>query len=413
MKRIVPVGVVVVLSLWAAARAAADRLPDLAVPEGLGVNIHFTGSPPDLDRIAEAGFRFIRMDLSWSGVEREKGVYDFERPGYDALTAACQQRNIRILYILDYGNGLYESERSVRTDEGRRAFAAFAAAAAKRYAGRRILWEIWNEPNIKQFWVPQPDVENYCRLVEAAAAAIRQADPNALVVAPATSTIPFGWLEECFQRGLLNWIDALSVHPYRPQAPETVIKDYARLRDLMGRYSPQGKAIPILSGEWGYSLVNWDGTRLSTQQQAQYLGRMFLTNLYQGIPVSIWYDWKDDGTDPDEREHHFGTVTHDLQPKQAYLAARTLTSALAGFTVKGRIDVASDKDFVLRLTKGNAGALAFWTTGDDHDLPLPLKAGKGTIVDLSGNRTDRSWQDPELKVTALQAPQVLLIPNGQ
>ena len=195
------------------------------------------------------------MDLAWGAVERKKGVYEFEKSGYDALTKGCSKRGIRILYILDYSNRLYESDRSVRTEQGRRAFAAFAEAAAKRYAGKGILWEIWNEPNIKQFWRPQPSVDDYCKLVEETTPRIKKTDPSGLVVAPATSTIPFNWLEQCFKKGLLKWIDVVSVHPYRPQAPETVIKDYARLRELITRYALNGdltlrehQKIPIISG---------------------------------------------------------------------------------------------------------------------------------------------------------------------
>jgi beta-glucosidase/6-phospho-beta-glucosidase/beta-galactosidase len=128
------------------ALAWAAGFPPLTVPDGLGVNIHFTGAPArDLDMIQAAGFKFIRMDFAWSAVEREKGVYDFK--AYDELTEALAKRGIRALYILDYGNGLYESEQSVRTEDGRQAFARFAAAAAARYRGRGILWELWNEPN--------------------------------------------------------------------------------------------------------------------------------------------------------------------------------------------------------------------------------------------------------------------------
>jgi hypothetical protein len=398
------------LYLWAAASVEVmGRSPELTVPDGFGVNIHFTGEPKDLDLICEAGLRFVRMDLSWSAIERVKGVYDFEKTGYDALTTGCEKRHIRILYILDYSNKLYETDRSVRTEEGRKAFAAFAAAAARRYEGKRILWEIWNEPNIKQFWTPQPSVEDYCRLVEAAAAAVRKADPNGVVVGPATSTIPFGWLEDCFKKGLLNWIDALTVHPYRPGQPETVIKDYGRLRELIGRYALQGKEIPILSGEWGYSIVNWDSTRLSPERQGQYLARMFLIDLYQAVPVSIWYDWKNDGTDPNEREHQFGTMTHDLRPKTAYLAAKTLASILAGYTFKERIDLGTDKAFALRLVKDNAEAMALWTTGEGHELDLPLKAGHGTMVDMLGSRNSLSWPGSGLKVSLSQGPQYLLI----
>jgi polysaccharide biosynthesis protein PslG len=49
------------------------------------------------------------------------------------------------------------------------------------------------------------------------------------------------------------------------------------------------------------------------------------------VPISIWYDWKNDGPDLAEREHNFGTVTHDLQPKPAYTALQTLTKELRDF----------------------------------------------------------------------------------
>ena len=388
---------------------AAVPLPELTVPNGFGVNIHFRGEPRDLDLIADAGFKFIRMDLTWEAIEREKGTYEFENSGYDALTKACAKRGIRLLYILDYSNRLYESDRSVRTRRGREAFADFAEAAASRYAGQGILWEIWNEPNIEQFWRPQPSAEDYCDLVEATAPHVREADRTGLVVAPATSQIPFEWLEACFKRGLLKWIDALTVHPYRSQPPETVVEHYARLRCLIQKYAPKGKEIPILSGEWGYSLIEWNKARLSQEQQARYLVRMFLVNLYQDVPVSIWYDWKDDGTDPNEREHHFGTMTHDLKLKAAYRAARTLAHTLEGYSVEKRLDLCNENDFVLKLRKDQNEALAIWTVGEQHDVQLPIGPGSATLIDMLGEKRALSWEGDELRLGISQSPQYLLI----
>ena len=42
--------------------------------------------------------------------------------------------------------------------EGRKAFARWAAAAARHFQGRGILWEVYNEPNTK-FWKPKADVQ--------------------------------------------------------------------------------------------------------------------------------------------------------------------------------------------------------------------------------------------------------------
>lgn len=388
---------------------ADTPLPVLKLPNGFGVNIHFRGEPQDLDLIVDAGFKFIRMDLTWEAIERKRGIYEFEKSGYDALTQGCTKRGIRILYILDYSNRLYESERSVRTDEGRRAFASFAEAAAKRYSGMKILWEIWNEPNIKLFWRPQPSVDDYCKLVKATAGKIKNADKTGLVVAPATSTIPFKWLEDCFKKGLLKWIDVLSVHPYRPQPPETVVKDYKKLRELIKSNAPNGKKIPVISGEWGYSNINWDNTRLSNEQQACYLVRELLVNLHQEIPVSIWYDWKNDGTNPDEREHHFGTVTYDLKPKTAYLAVKVLSSTLAGYTVDRMHELEEDKDFALILRKGRRTATVAWTMGEDHQIILNIPSGKATLIDLLGKQKETSWPSDALELTISQRPQYIII----
>ncbi|UCE46477.1 MAG: cellulase family glycosylhydrolase [Phycisphaerales bacterium] len=387
----------------------SELLPGPILPNGFGINIHFRGQPRDLDMIADAGFKLIRMDLTWAMVEQDKGIYVFKKLGYDSLTEGCAKRGIRLLYILDYGNTLYEKGRSVRTQAGREAFAAFAEAAAERYAGRGILWEIWNEPNIKHFWDPQPSVDDYCRLVKLTAPRIKKADPNGLVVAGATSQIPFEWLEGCFKKGLLEWIDVLSVHPYRSQPPETVVEDYAELRRLVERYVPEGKQVPIISGEWGYSNLNWDQTRLSEQEQAEYLARMFLINLHQGIDVSVWYDWKNDGTNPNEREHQFGVVRHDCNPKAAYLAAKVLSSTLAGYCLDERLDLGNDRDFAFRLTNGEREAIAFWTMDDRHTVTLPVEPSEVTLVGLYGGKVVINWKSQNLKLRALRSPQYLLI----
>jgi hypothetical protein len=387
----------------------AEPLPGLAIPNGFGVNIHFTGLPRDLKMIADAGFKFIRMDLVWSRVEQAKGVYGFKESGYDSLTLGCEKLGIRVLYILDYSNELYESDRSVRTEDGRKAFADFAEAAAKRYAGKGILWEVWNEPNLKHFWNPQPSVDDYCELVEAVASRIRNADPSGQVLAGATSGIPLGWLEGCFKNGLLNWIDVLSVHPYRSQPPETVIQDYAKLRGLIARYAPASKQIPVISGEWGYSNINWDTSPLTEQQQAEYLIRMFLINSYQKIPISIWYDWKNDGTDPNEREHQFGTVKHDMKPKAAYLAVKVLSSTLAGYSVREKIELGNENDFAFKLTNGDHEAVAFWTLGPRHNVNLPIDPTEVTLVGISGVKVIINWKTEHLNIRAEQSPQYLLI----
>lgn len=392
------------LALLPALGIHAAELPPAVIPAGVGVNIHFTrGHEQDLDLIAAAGFRFVRMDFAWEGTEREPGKYDWS--AYDELTANLEKRGLRALYILDYSNRLYEKQVTLKdrrtgkefqaiaapqNPESVAAFARWAAAAVKHYRGRQIIWEVWNEPNI-HFWKPEPDVRQYTALLLATGKAIRDADPDATLIAPASSGFPWPFFEELLKAGVLEYLDAVSVHPYRDyrKGPETAAEDYQKLRDLIARFAPaEKKNLPIVSGEWGYS-THTKGVSLDVQ--AAFLVRQQLSNLWQGIPLSIWYDWKNDGEDANELEHNFGTVDPDLRPKPSYLAVQTMTRQLDGFRVVRRIPTPSENDYVL-LCEDKTGnrKYAAWTVGEPHDVELELAVKPEEKVTAVGMRGDRA-----------------------
>lgn len=400
-------------SLAFQAAAVPPAMPEPAVPNGLGVNIHFTDPRPgEMEMLAAGGFRWVRMDFGWSQTEPERGHYDFS--AYDRLMSALDAHHIRAIFILDYGNRLYEPESSVTTESGRRAFANWAAAAAKHFEGRSIFWEIWNEPN-GGFWKPKADVNQYSAMALAASRAIRKAAPDATIIGPATSGVDFNFLESCFKAGLLEWWDAVSVHPYRQSGPETAAADYGKLRALIAQYAPKGKTIPILSGEWGYSSV-WN--HFDERKQGDMLAREWLFNLFEHIPVSIWYDWHDDGQNPKDPEHHFGTVANAYhanqspvyEPKPAYVAAKTLTTVLDGYVLAKRLAVGAADDYVLLFQKGNESRLAVWTTGAAaHSVTIPCSPGKFEIIGEDDKHgTPVSTEKNELVFTAEQAPRYLI-----
>ncbi len=401
------------LSAWlCAASLAAGELPPLVLPAGVGVNIHFTRDHArDLDLIAAAGFKFVRMDFGWSGVERSRDTYDWS--AYDDLTANLERRGLRAIYILDYSNPLYETEvvsrnplthaeqrdtASPRHPESVAAFARWAAAAARHFRGHRIIWEVWNEPNIS-FWKPAPDVRQYRTLALATCRALREADPTATIIGPASSTFPLEFLTGFFEAGVLQYLDAVSVHPYRPyrKPPETVLEDYRKLRALLRRYLPAGKRpMPIISGEWGYASHN---RGVSPETQAAFLVRQQLVNLLAGVPLSIWYDWKNDGPDPAEGEHNFGTVTADLQPKPAYRAVQVLVRELAGYHVARQLATGSKEDYVVVCAdRTGAEKLAVWTTGSPHRVTLAARFKRHWLVNLhtgTGQRFTASQEGAE------------------
>ena len=380
---------------------SAAEIPEPVFPAGVGVDIHFvTGHEQDLDLIAAAGFKFVRMDFHWEAVEPRKGEYNWG--GYEELLANLDKRGLRAILILDYSHHLYEegvtsphpitgeshkTTASPRHPDSIAAFARWAAASAKHFHGRHVLWEIWNEPN-GNFWSPKHDAQQYAALALATAKAIRDAEPQATIIGPATSGFPWEFLQTFLKSGVLEYLDAVSVHPYRnPQnPPETAAGDYQKLREMIARHTPAAKRekIPILSGEWGYS--TWK-RGVSLETQAAFAARQQLSNLLNGVPLSIWYDWKNDGPDPNENEHNFGTVLPDLKPKPAYNALQTLTRELSGYRITRRIPLPSDKDYVLLCT-GPAlhTKLVAWTTGDPRPVNLEITlSDRNQLSGVAGN----------------------------
>jgi hypothetical protein len=344
------------LTLIVALACSSDQAsePGMTFGDTVGVNTHYaSGGVVDHDalaRLAEAGVSFIRNDLTWASVETEAGVYDFVGSGFDELVETCESLGLRILFILDYGNPLYGETLAVVNEEARQAFAAFAGAAARRYGGRGHSWEIWNEPNLLQFWSSAgggPDPELYVELVRSTAPALRAADPEGEIVVGAlffglpeiTEGAGLGiggprFLESIAATGVLSFANEVTLHLYRLDRPEGTATEIQVARDLL---DAAGYPLPISSGEWGYSTYDPgappDGFNflpaVTPNRQASYLARMLLFNYSLGLRRSVIFKDRDaQNANPGNIEHHWGLLEWDLTRKPSYLAVSTLTEVL-------------------------------------------------------------------------------------
>jgi hypothetical protein len=286
----------------------------------LGVNIRLQEAA-EIPQIAEAGFGAVRTDLFWHDVEREKGRYDFS--AYDGLLASLKRHRLTPVLILDYGNPHYDGGDAPRTDDARAAFARFASAAASRYAGQGVIWEVWNEPDVRWAWRPAPSPEDYVRLVRAASAAIKAADRGAVVAGPAVGGCEWDreFLRRTFALGLLDHLDAVSVHPYPAPTPEEAQAFYGELTEMVDRHAP-GRRLPLLCTELG--ILTHDEPR-----HRDHLVRMVMANVRSGLALTVWYSWRDDD------EGHYGFVDAAGRRKAAYYTVRSLAQ-LGNATVDDR-----------------------------------------------------------------------------
>lgn len=323
MKTVLPTRIVILcaaLAVFLAAPAPAQLLPmpALKVPDGLGVNIHFTNpKPTELQAMADAGFKWLRVDLRWDATETRRGIYNFS--AYDNLTLAANQYGLKIIFILCYNNPLYNGGYSPSTASSQQAYANWAVAAVARYQGFGHMWELYNEPN-GNFWTSSGTLtvtqkaEAYTQMAIKAAATIKTSFPNERVIGPGAGYFD-GWnadfpatisyLQTCLQQGAFAKFDGITVHPYRTVQPEHCWSDYNTLGNLINT-TFSGPRPPILSGEWGYTSTWFNGNQTT---KAKYLSRSILHNYLCGIPLSMVYDWVS-GTDPNEPEQNYGIVSN-------------------------------------------------------------------------------------------------------
>jgi hypothetical protein len=376
------------------ARVDGDKpnLPDPTDPvAGMGVNIHFTkAAPGELEMLARAGFHWIRMDLTWDKVEKKPGIYNFA--AYDLLLASLDRLHIRAVLILDYTNPLYDDGKPSHTDEGRAAFARWAVAAVTHFRNRGVIWEIWNEPNGSWFWKPRSNAGDYAKLALTTSRAIERAAPDELVVGPALSGTKLDFVEVLAKAGVMAYWSGITIHPYIRDGPESYGLAYDQTRQLIRRYAGPDQRIDVLCGESGYA-TTWPGIDDATQ--GKYLARLFLFDVLSGVPLTIWYDWRDDGVDPANQEHHFGIVRRTYHagaanvydPKPAYDAALTYSRQLKGFRFKQRVKTVYGDDFVLIFTRGATECRVAWTSAAiSHQAVISVPDGLYSVTSFDGKR---------------------------
>jgi hypothetical protein len=316
----------------------------------IGVNVHRFRSNAALDLAREAGFRFARLDLVWERVERG-GAYRFL--AYDALMNALEARGMGALLILDYGHPDHGG-KVPRTTEDIAAFGRFAEAAARHFKGRDVRYEIWNEPDIVQFWPPKPNVQEYAALLREAVSAIHRADPAAKVVSGGVSRFDLKFLRKAIDPGVAAGLSAIGVHPYPKGDPEKIGPEIEKLREWARRSF--GEHLEIWDTEWGYSSTTSTGGAPGNGhgdegrlQQARLAVRELLTVWSVEFPLGVWYDLQDDGADAGNPEQNYGLVDAKGAAKPAMQAVRTVMTAVRGRRYDGVIQHAPSGMHAMRF----------------------------------------------------------------
>ncbi len=355
-------GVITVSALRAAEPRAESRLwmdlppsplaTALLTNSPFGINTALDPAQPDLDKHLEAmqelGVKWGRQDFVWRQIERSPGQYDWT--AHDRLVDRALERGIQLLGCLAYAPSFHNPA----TPAGADAYARFAEAAARRYAGRVDYWQIWNEPN-GGFWKGSP--EDYARLLTAAGRAIHLINRDARVVALNMAFCDVLWAGRVLKQVPASAYDIVAFHPYRPpSAPEepfdwwmldqyvkvwhagelptnyaqvtmTFLEQTAELTRLLERL---GAPKPLWVTEicWNSHLHPYGVSEL---RQADLLVRLYVLALAsRQIEKVFWWTLRDQGVRQYDQADMVGLARFDLSPKYAYAAYGWMTRLLEG-----------------------------------------------------------------------------------
>ena len=310
-------------------KLAIPRSSDL--PETSNASIGFEGldrglfePEPCYDKLAAAGIKWARVQTMWSRCEKQKGVYDFSV--IDSVVDNLISRGIRPWFSVGFGNILYMTNcytgaavgcvPTLYGPECREAWCSYVRELAKRNKGKVTYWEIWNEPNIPQFWQPtKPNVGEYLELVKLTGGIIRKEIPDAKIGGTTSSTAHGSWERKFFELGGAKEIDFWCGHAYgcvperlRHQqrvASESTDDFVAILKDMRAFIDARGgKHTEIWQGESGFPSwfpnSHWlypkgvckEGWQ-SQANQAKWFLRRYLTDRRAGIERSSFYQTAD------------------------------------------------------------------------------------------------------------------------
>ena len=308
--------------------------------------------------LQEAGFRFIRQEFTWEDIEIDaKGDFVDRRNDpqgvdawakYDQIVNLAEAYDVEIIARLSnppaWTRALTDTVGAYAPPDDYDDYGDFVAAVAERYEGRIRYFQLWNEPNIYPEWGEQPvDPEAFTRLLCTGYRRARQANPEAVILAPALApTVEVSdralngliFLERMYEAGAGDCFDVMSVQAYglwsgpsdRRLRPTAINYPYhLYTRDIMVRQGDAEK--PIWVSEMGWNTVPeplppYFG-RVTEAQQARYTVEGFERARaewpWMGV-VNVWFFKRVSDEELSQPFYYFRMMEPDFTPLPVWTA---------------------------------------------------------------------------------------------
>jgi Glycosyl hydrolases family 39 len=293
---------------WRGTEPAESLVPPTEpVPSSLfGLHIHHLNTPTPWPAVPFGAWRLWDAYAVWPNVEPQKGRWDFSWLDNDVSEA--ERHHVEILLPLGLSPGWASSRPGEKSgySPGNAAeprdlsdWQEYVRQVATRYKGRIHAYEIWNEPNLSEFFSGRP--EQMLELARTAYGVLKKVDNTIIVVSPsATSQSGIAWLDDYLKLGGGAYADVIGFHLYvTPEAPEKMLELGHRLRTVVQENHLDGK--PLWNTEAGWLITNrLSEVRprsssfskvLTLEEASAYVARCYVLNWAMGISRFYFYSW--------------------------------------------------------------------------------------------------------------------------
>ena len=294
--------------LWSSTADAARLVPPgERVPVSFfGLHIHHLTQPTPWPQVSFGSWRLWDAYVAWPNLEPRKGQWDFSH--LDRYISLAESHNVEILLPLGLTPAWASSRPKERSgyEPGNAAeprdlsdWREYVREVATRYNGRIHAYEIWNEPNLSDFFSGRPDT--MLELARQAYGVLKQVDKTVLVVSPsATGQAGIAWLERYLKMGGGAYADVIGFHFYvTPGEPEAMLELGARLRAVLEENHLADK--PLWNTEAGWLIENRQSEVrpqnssfskvLTLEEASAYVARSYLLNWAMGVRRFYFYSW--------------------------------------------------------------------------------------------------------------------------
>ncbi len=282
----------------------------------------------DLAGLKATHVHTVRYLFQWESIQPKNGT-DFRWGPSDNFVGRLAHNGIRAVPTL-WGNpkwvgNLKDTSRPpIDSPADKAAWQKFLKAVAGRYGPNGYYWthgyrqdygvsavplpiasyQIWNEPNLKKYFIPYPAPKEYAQLLQLSNTAIKSVDPKAQIILggmPGNGDVNAStFLDQLYKQvkvpQVQKYFDATALHPYAATLSQ-VQGQITQFRAVMKRHGDAATPLWISEIAWGSAPPDSRGINKGPAGQAQMLKDAY--NLILGhraawnIKNIFWYHWRD------------------------------------------------------------------------------------------------------------------------